>query len=86
MNLMRSCFYQLRHSPILRYAPVLLIASAWISGFTTSGTTSKRAMVYVAVELGDLDKLKATLKDNPDVLATLLLVDGDWSGDGEPKV
>jgi len=43
-------------------------------------------MVYVAVELGDLDKLKATLKDNPDVLATLLLVDGDWSGDGEPKV
>ena len=25
-------------------------------------------------------------EESEDVLATLLLVDGDWSGDGEPKV
>jgi len=33
-----------------------------------------------------MDIVSTHLKVTIDVLAKLLLVDGDWSGDGEPKV
>jgi len=63
MNKMRSFFSRFCHSPILRRTAVLLIALAWSSlAFCDE--------IHDAAGNGDLDKVKALLKTNPDLVSS----------------
>ena len=58
---MHSFFSRLCHTPILRLAAITLVTLAW-SGLAFCGEIHKAAWD------GDLEKVKALLKDNPDLV------------------
>ena len=58
---MHSFFSRLCHSPIPRRAAVMLVALAW-SSLAFCGE------IHDAAKDGDLEKVKALLKDNPDLV------------------
>ena len=58
---MHSFFSRLSHSPIPRHAAVTLVVLAW-SSLAFCGE------IHDAAKAGDLEKVKALLKDNPDLV------------------
>jgi uncharacterized protein len=58
---MCSSFSRLCHSPISRFAALMLVGLAWSSLAFCSE-------IYEAAKSGDLEKIKALLKDNPDLV------------------
>ena len=61
MNNMHSFFSGFSHSPVPRRAAVLLVVLAW-SSLAFCGD------IHEAAKAGDLEKVKALLKDNPDLV------------------
>jgi ankyrin repeat protein len=55
-----SFFNRVRHFPITRLAAVMLVALAL-------GTRALCSEIHDAAKNGDLEKVKALLKDNPDL-------------------
>ena len=73
---MHSFFSRFCHFPIphrVAGTVVALVAMTWSSGCVSSGSASRGAFnseskIHVAAKLGDLEKVKALLKGNPDLV------------------
>jgi hypothetical protein len=61
MNKMHSFVSRLCHSPIPRRAAVTLVALAW-------GSLAFGGEIHDTAKIGDLEKVQALLKDNPDLV------------------